>query len=265
MIFMFPFLEFAGFKIPMYGLSITIGVLVSAALAVRDCKIKKLVPENMIVISLSGLLLGLLGAKLTYIFITFSFSEIVDIIKSGHFDSLINGGFVFYGGLIFGILGALIGTKLAHAKLRDYENVIIKVIPLAHAFGRIGCLCAGCCYGAPTDSIFSVTYSTPLSDAPVGVPLIPIQLYEATANFILFIILSIIDKKKPDNKILLPTYFAIYSIERYIIEFFRYDKIRGSIGIFSSSQLISIFLLVAAIILFTYRHRKNIYSKNSKA
>ena len=248
---MFPYLDIMNIKIPMYGICLTLGIFCSFFFALKECKKEKLVSEDLIIIAATGLLLGLTGAKITYIFITFSFTDLINIISMRNFDLIINGGFVFFGGLIGGILGAVLGAKIAKTKLRLYENILVKAIPLSHAFGRIGCLCAGCCYGKPSDSILSVTYTHPISDAPTGIPLIPIQAYEAILNLIIFVILIFVDKKYPKNNILPFLYIGLYSIIRFITEFFRYDAIRGTVGVLSTSHVIAIILLaISAILLF---------------
>ena len=254
---MLPYLEILHIKIPMYGLCIIIGILVSFTVAVVDCKKQKLMPENLIIVSAMGLLFGIVGAKVTYIFITFSWKELIDIIRQDVI-LIINGGFVFYGGLLGAIPGAILGSKLAKIRLLVYENMLVKVIPLAHAFGRIGCLCAGCCYGIPSASEFAVVYENPVSDAPVGVALMPVQAYEAAANFALFGLLLLIDKKYPENRVLLHIYLMLYSVERFVLEFFRYDEIRGNVGPLSSSQFIAVIIFILSLILFFKRIRKKL-------
>ncbi len=246
---MFPYFKIYNKIIPLYGLCITIGIIFAAAFMILDCKKRKLLWEDGVIISATGLGMGFLGAKLLYIFVTFTPMQLIQIIKNGNFNEISNGGFVFYGGLIFGILGAFLGAKIAKAQLKSFENILVKEIPFVHGFGRIGCFFAGCCYGKPTDSVFSVVFTRPISDVPTGICLIPVQIYEAFFNFVLFMTLAIIDIKKPNNKFILPLYLSMYSVERFIIEFFRYDYVRGGICGLSTSQWISIGIFVSALML----------------
>ena len=142
---MLPFIEVLGLKLPMYGMSIFFGIIVAAIFIYFDSKNKGVLWENTVLIGTVGVLVGFLGAKILFLLVTYSPKEIIDIIKSGDIDSILNSGFVFYGGLIFGVLGAFLAAKVLKEKISDHENLLIKIIPLVHAFGRIGCFFAGCC------------------------------------------------------------------------------------------------------------------------
>ena len=121
-------------------------------------------------------------------------------------------------------------------------------MPLFHAFGRIGCFLAGCCYGKKL--------STPIVIGTIEFARIPVQIIESMAEFILFIVLFILSKKNRDID-LLRIYLVIYAVIRFADEFLRGDKIRGIYGGVSTAQWISL------IILFVYgfEYIKGRYSK----
>lgn len=99
----------------------------------------------------------------------------------------------------------------------------------------------GCCYGCPTDSSLGVTFHvSPI--APNGVALVPVQLLEAAAEFLLF-------------AVLLGGYLATYGVLRFTLEFFRYDNYRGFLGPLSLSQWISIVTVVLGTVLLLRAHR----------
>lgn len=127
---------------------------------------------------------------------------------------------------------------------------------VAHAFGRIGCLSAGCCYGRPTDAPWGIKlFSDLVDETHRGIPLHPTQLYESSALFILYAGLMYIFKhRKFDGQVGL-TYFMLYPIIRSIIEVFRGDSIRGFVidGILSTSQFISILVFAGAFAMLSYR------------
>ena len=138
-----------------------------------------------------------------------------------------------------------------------YFDLVMPSVALAQGFGRIGCFLAGCCYGRETDSIISVTFQN--SDfAPNHVALIPTQLYSSILDFLHFgILLYIARRKKADGQVA-AFYLIFYSIGRFVLEFFRGDLIRGSVGSLSTSQFISLFILAAGIaILITRTKKKN--------
>lgn len=254
---MHPFLVIGNIKLPMYGLSIAIGVVLAFTLAIVDCRKKNLCWEYMLAMGAIGLFLGLIGAKILYLFVTYTPSQIVKLFETGRILSVLSGGFVFYGGLITGVLAVVIMAKIIGCKLSDYENTMIKVVPLAHAFGRIGCFFAGCCYGKPTDSFLGIAFENPLGRAPSGVPLFPVQLFEAGINLLLVYFLWYVDKKCPQKRILLPLYLIVYAIERFILEYFRYDAHRGIYLGISTSQWIGMGILVLGIFMIIIRSRNS--------
>lgn len=253
---MHPFIYILNRQIPLYGLCIVIGVFIASSLLILCCKKDHLCWENALIIGVTGLGFGLLGAKIFYIIISFTIADIINILLNGNITLFLNGGFVFYGGLIGGFLGALLGTKIANCKLSEYEDNLILIIPLVHFFGRIGCLCAGCCYGKPTTSAFGIIYKNPIGMTPIGIPLIPIQLYEALYNLLIFIFLFFIKKRK--KEMVLPYYMILYAVGRFFIEFFRYDYFRGIYFGLSTSQIISIFIVIIGLIIIVYRQKQTL-------
>ena len=153
-------------------------------------------------------------------------------------------GFTFIGGLIGGVISFLVGYFLFRKR---YKNKLIDIVSMApccilvaHGFGRIGCFCAGCCYGKPTDSFLGVQF--PHLPEPVH----PTQLYEAGFLFLLFAILFLLLMKK-NFRHNLSVYLIAYGIFRFCIEYLRADS-RGELlpGI-SPSQFWSILMVVAGV------------------
>lgn len=164
------------------------------------------------------------------------------------------GGFVFYGGLIGAIIGIFISKKMFKINIKTYLRYCTPVIPTLHFFGRIGCYLVGCCYGEPFKSHFSVTYTHSLF-APNNIQLFPTQLAEATALLLIAVFLLIyINKFK--GKHAFELYIVLYGIIRFILEFFRYDSYRGIISGFSTSQYISIFLILSVLFFLLYKKKQ---------
>ena len=161
------------------------------------------------------------------------------------------GGFVFYGGLIGGVFGAWLYCWQFRLRLFDYANLIVTAIPIIHGIGRIGCFCAGCCYGKPMDPPLGLLFNaSPV--APHDVYLFPVQLLEVFTNLIIFVILMVYTNKKSCPRHGgLALYMCWYAVTRFLIEFLRYDDVeRGFIGFLSTSQFISLFILAGGILLF---------------
>lgn len=129
-----------------------------------------------------------------------------------------------------------------------YLDLMIPSVALAQAFGRVGCFLAGCCYGRKTDSCLGVVFTN--SDfAPNGVKLLPTQLFMAAGDLVLTTVLLWYAAKRPVRGKTSMLYLILYSIGRFIIEFFRNDD-RGTVGSLSTSQFIAIFTLMAGMIGF---------------
>ena len=236
-----------------YGAMIALGVI--AAWVVTELRAKKLrlSSDHVFALVLWGLLGGLLCAKLLY-WITEWKSIMAD---PGFILDTLPDGFVVYGGILGGILAGWIYCKSKKVDFWKYFDLVMPSVALAQGFGRIGCFLAGCCYGRETNSVLSVTFQN--SDfAPNHVALIPTQLYSSVLDFLHFgILLYIARRKKADGQVA-AFYLIFYSIGRFVLEFFRGDLIRGSVGSLSTSQFISLFILAAGIaILITRTKKKN--------
>jgi phosphatidylglycerol:prolipoprotein diacylglycerol transferase len=135
-------------------------------------------------------------------------------------------------------------------------------IALGHVVGRFGCFFAGCCYGRPVAEPhwWTLTFTDPFAAANVGtplnIPLYPTQLFEAGAEFLILVFLLATERKgRPFAGRTFWLYMLLYAISRFIIEFYRGDE-RGSVGMFSTSQFISILLAPLAVGMLVYLARE---------
>lgn len=164
-----------------------------------------------------------------------NFKDFIDIFV------YIFGGSVFYGGLLGGLLFGFIYIKKNKLELFYYDATTLQ-IPLFHFFGRIGCFLSGCCYGI--ESKFGLTYTKAIVESANGVNRFPIQLVEAGYNIILFLLLYKLFQKNKYKGKLINVYLFLYPMGRFIFEFFRGDDYRGFIFGLSTSQIISILILI---------------------
>jgi len=234
-------LTFGPITIYGYGLMISIGVL--AAYITAEFRAKRLHLKHELIFDLTiwSLIGGILGAKLLYLI-----TQVKEIIEDPKLLLDVSHGFVVYGGIIGGILTGFLFCKRHKLNFLKYFDLVMPSIALAQGFGRIGCLLAGCCYGAETTGAFSIVFHES-NYAPNGLHLIATQPISSALDFLNFFALIIITKfKKADGQVA-GFYLIFYSIGRFILEFFRGDLERGTIGILSTSQFISIFLLAIGL------------------
>jgi phosphatidylglycerol:prolipoprotein diacylglycerol transferase len=252
---MLPFINILGYQLPTYGLSIAIAVFLCGFLALRHAKKLNLDENDALLIIIYTVTVGFIGAKILFLITILPRLMLIQ----GWFTiegliGIMSAGFVFYGGVIGGAIGALICKKAHKVNLTDYLYMII-YLPLAHGIGRIGCFLAGCCYGIRSSSL-GIAYRNSIA-APNGIPLLPIQLIEAVGLFLIFIILYFYEKRNRINSEhktssdlnLIFLYVYLYAPFRFILEYFRGDAARGSFLDFSTSQWISAALILIVIVI----------------
>lgn len=256
---MFPIINIFGFKVASYGLINLIAFAVGIITACFRAKKYEISPEQEFLMLIHALIGVIVGGKLLYLISRLG--EIWDykaiIFKNmNNFTAYMEGGFVFYGGLIGGLTAAFMYCRYYKKPAIRMIEISVPSIPLMHGIGRIGCFMAGCCYGIPMKSKLSVIYTNSIA-APNGIPFFPIQLLEAGVNFILFILLMVYAQKCRKPYKMLGLYLVLYSIERFFLEFLRGDSIRGIYGGMSLSQWLSLFILLPiGVFLFSSRHLK---------
>ncbi len=237
------------FTVHGYGVMIAIGILAAFYVAEKLADKNGLSKSHVDNLVFTVLISGYLVSKLTYVLVNF------EAFLKDPMSVLGSSGWVVMGGLIGGILGAYVYSKINKIDFFAYFNLFMPSVALAQAFGRIGCFFAGCCYGAETTSKFSLVFPKG-SLAPSGVHLIPTQLISSFGDFVLFIILYKIYTNEDTKKETSAWYLILYSIGRFLVEFLRGDIERGTIGNLSTSQFLSVFTLLIGVI-YLIKIRKN--------
>lgn len=243
-------LQLGSFKLPAYGLMVAMGYAAGIFYLLRRAAGRGMDRETVSDMVFYSVLAGMLGAKLFYVFTywgTFGsgFAErAVYALKTFQY------GFVFYGGLIFGAAAFFTCARYKKADALAAADMFAPALALGHAFGRVGCFLAGCCHGRPSGSFLSVVFTDPRCEvAPslLGVPLYPTQLMEAAGNLVIFGLLDAALRRRRGRGFVLALYAALYSLQRFLIEFLRGDD-RGAyhFGI-SPAQGISAAVFAAAV------------------
>lgn len=152
------------------------------------------------------------------------------------------GGTAYYGGLIGSIIAVLVYSRLKGIDPWKTGDLFVPAAAIGLVFSRLGCFMAGCCYGKHCgEGLYSNLFCLTFKE---GSPLRhPTQLYSsAGALLILGLLLYRRGRKRFEGE-LSTIFLVLYSIARFIIEFFRADP-RGSINFgpieLSSSQLVGI-------------------------
>lgn len=170
----------------------------------------------------------------------------------------------FMGGAIVFILLFWFVLKSERKNIMFYLNIVVTGVVLAHAFGRLGCFFAGCCYGTPTNAWYGLTFpaGSPASfhygTGVESIKVIPTQLIEAIFLFALFGVLAKLKKNQ------LAIYFLSYGLFRFLIEFIRDDSRGSFIPGLSPSQFLCIISILIAIGIFAYPFIKKNFGKKEQ-
>lgn len=266
---MHPDLFSIGFlHVKTYGCCMAVGFLVAWQVISYLCRRsgRPFEPLGNLIVALMAS--GVIGSRVAYVIEHWEkefASRPMDVIR------IDQGGLMFYGGLILATLVFAFWCLLKREKPLGIGDLLCVGIPVGHAFGRIGCFFYGCCYGKESASALAVSFprGSPAwyeqlnlgkiaSGARESLPVLPVQLFEAAANGLLFVALFLFYRKYGRGTTAL--YLMGYAVIRFSMEYLRGDP-RAAVGPFSISQTISIALFVLGL-LFTVVSAKSQSSPN---
>ena len=246
----------AGLPIKTYGFCMALGFLAAWQVLSWLCRRTGRPPDPLSNLLMLMLFSGIIGARLEYVreFWGREFaSDPLSVFK------VWQGGLVFYGGLILAIAVFFVWCRVRRERMAPVADLFVTVIPLAHAFGRVGCFFFGCCYGRESACACAVAFPrhSPawnaqveagriLQSAQSSLPVLPTQLFEAAAVATLFAVLLWVYCRFWKSRPGLTTgiYLMGYALVRFGMEVLRGDP-RAAIGPFSIGQTISLALLLA--------------------
>ena len=253
---MYPrLLDLGPITIYTYGVLLAGAYLLGLKLAMTRAKARQLDEARILDLGIYIIVSALIGAKLLLLVTDFK----TYLTNPRELLTLVRVAGVFYGGLILAVLVAIWYIRRVGLPLWTTCDVFAPGIALGHVVGRLGCLFAGCCYGKPTTVPWAIVFTDQFAQVntgtPLNQPLHPTQLYEAGAEAIILLILLATEKRgRPYPGRTFWLYMLLYAISRYIIEIYRGDP-RGSIGVFSTSQFISLLLAPLALAMLIYLRR----------
>jgi phosphatidylglycerol:prolipoprotein diacylglycerol transferase len=273
-----------GLNLPIhtYGVMIVTGFLLAMYVAWREAQRQGELYEEILDFAFWALVGGLAGARIVFIIVNWR-----HYLVEQPFDPewkipsvlvIWKGGLVFYGAALGGVAAFIAFAMKRNWNLATglrFADIAVLGLPLAHVFGRFGCVAAGCCWGdamyhidaagqviadIPLAARFpegALAYTSLLQSASPDVaalmrgaghtmPLFPSQLVESFGEGVIFLILLFSRQRKWFHGQVILTYFLAYPLLRSVLEMFRGDPERGYVipGVLSTSQFIS--LLVAA-------------------
>lgn len=246
-------LKIGNLNIYTYGVILALAFTVGMYIAARESKIQGENPEKVLDLTFYILLFSLLGARLLYVVVEWDMfkDKPLEIIK------IWKGGFVYYGGLFFGMAVVVVYSKIRNMNVWRILDILAIALALGLFVGRWACFSAGCCYGKSTSLPWGMVFQHKLSIAPTGVHLHPTQIYSSLNGLIMYFVLIYVRRHKTYNGQVALFSLIYYSITRSLIEILRGDP-RGWVieGYLSTSQFISIPVFIGALVLYIYFSKK---------
>ena len=246
-----------------YGIFLASGFLLGMWTATLRGQRDGLDPEALSNLMVWVLLGALVGAKLLYV---------IDEWGGGQpLSSLLfqRAGLVFQGALIGGVGAIYLYQRKHQLPLWCTLDAVAPSIALGYCLGRLGCFMTGCCHGKAcaadhvhslSGKFFSSGQIVWADSAPwlalmyeakgklSNLPLYPTQLYESLSGLVLYLGLSWLHRRKQFDGQVFALYLMAYSLFRFLIEFFRGDRlVRVFNDQITQGQIISVVMIIGGV------------------
>lgn len=276
----FPWAEGGEIPIFSYGFMIMLGFIFSILYGAWRARREGEDPNHILDVGIYAVVSGILGSRLFY-YIEFYDKHFANQPWT-EFFKIWNGGIVFYGGLIGGMVTVLAFLKWHKLHVMKFADILATTIPLGLSFGRLGCFLNGCCWGRCVadehrDAFYAVQFPAgspawerQVADhviqktAEVCAPIHATQLYEWAGAWILVGLLAVVYALHKRRGQVFAALFVLYGPLRYVIEGFReHDRAERMMGwswlwdpiganYMTKSQVVSIGILAAGVLLWVY-------------
>ncbi len=258
-------------EIAAYGTMVALGAIAGIYIASVRARRLGINPSVILDLALVVIISGLIGARLFF----FIFDNWTDFTATGPWDALkkfVNfpsGGLSFYGALALGIPAGLIFLRKRMKNLWLGADIAMPSIALGIAFARIGCYLNGCCFGKPCAPSFPLAQEFPAHSIPADyylehakqyfehgvfhwpITIYPTQLISSFYAFAIFIVLSLLFKRRRFDGQIFCLFGILYGACRFLVEFLRADNPPNVFGVLSTWQLAGLLLAPACAILWS--------------
>lgn len=246
-IFLHPILfKIGDFAIYAYGAALFVAFAVGIIWSIREADAEGINQDYLYEVILIGLVLALLGSRLTYVFLNW------DFYRGGPWWKIFafrEGGLTFYGGLLAALLGGYFYCAYRKISILRLLDFVAPFIALGYAITRIGCFLNGCCYGQVTTLPWGLVF--PAVDS---FPRHPTQLYASALTLLIFFLLRYLRKYKTFDGFIFAFFLIFYGIYRFIVEFFRVSL--PTVWLLTPAQVTALlFILAGAGMLYAFKYK----------
>ncbi len=226
-----------GLEVRWYGIFIATALVLGLLLSIKRAPSYQLSSDDIVDFFLYMTPAIIIGARLYYVLFSFDYYQS----HPREIFAIWNGGLAIHGGIIAGIIVAIIFCRVRKIDFFALADTIIPGLPLGQAIGRWGNYFNQEAYGSQTNLPWAITVKDPLLGL---IQVHPTFLYESIWNLLLFGFLFFYEKKfKGINGELLFIYLSGYSIGRFFIEGLRTDSL-----MFLGLRIAQVVSLIAVII-----------------
>jgi phosphatidylglycerol:prolipoprotein diacylglycerol transferase len=253
----FPVLyEIGPLTLRTYGLFLSISFVLGISLAVKSGRDRGLATKDILDLCFVIMVSAIIGSRLYFVL-----THIKDYSDNPlRVFSIWEGGLSMFGGIILALIAVKLYIDRRGIAFALFGDVVAPSLMLGTFVTRIGCFMNGCCFGMPTEGSLGVVfphYGAAGSYFP-ATAIHPTQLYLSLMALVIFLILLVVDRKKPKEGFLFGLMFVLYSINRTVIDRFRYyeegDLIHQAGFTITFNQIIAIILFITGLY-FMFRKR----------
>lgn len=249
-----------GFTIALYGVVIGIGVLLGVLMAVHIAKKENLNPDIIWDFAIYAVIVSVICARIYYV--VFSWDQYKDDLFS--IFNIRQGGLAIYGGVIGAFATLFVYSHFKKVRPAAIGDCGVHGLVLGQIIGRWGNFFNREAFGEYTDSLFAMRLpveSVRIQDITAlqnehllaggninYIQVHPTFLYEGSWNLMLLIFMLCYRKHKKFDGEMCLLYLGGYGLGRFFIEALRTDQLLIPGTGIAVSQMLGIFLFVAAVV-----------------
>ena len=244
---MMKYMYVGSIHVPSYGAMIILGFVVCNLIAQRSLKSERDRYSDFLIIEICGGIGAVLGAKLL-VLLESAANGSDPILSWNEFKEL---GYSYYGGLAGFFITAYAVCKACKIDGDNLAREYVFLLPLMHAFWKIGCLLGGCCFGRPYEGPFAIVYPAGVN-AVSQMRVFPSPVAETCISLLIALVLLLAGKFRESHS---PAglYPVMYGTARFFLEFMRYHEDNGY---FSAVHLYSVIAVVIGMVFVMKDHRR---------